>query len=175
MQLTAGLCILRAWQESDLASLVRHANNRKVWLNLRDRLPHPYTEADGRAWIEYASSEDPMTNFAIEYNNEAVGSIGLILQNDIETGTAELGYWLGEAVWGQGIGTSALRAFATWAFAEFNLRRLYATVMVDNSGSRRLLEKTGFVLEGILRQHALKDGVVKDQACYGLLRDELQQ
>ncbi|HQR08116.1 MAG TPA: GNAT family protein [Gemmatales bacterium] len=175
MHLSAGPCILRSWQESDLASLVRHANNRKVWLQLRNRLPHPYTEADGRAWIEYAGFEDPMTNFAIEYNNEAVGSIGLILQNDIETGTAEVGYWLGEEVWGKGIGTAALKAFAAWAFAEFDLRRLYAAVMIDNLGSRRVLEKAGFVLEGILRQHALKDGVLKDQAYYGLLRNELRQ
>ena len=174
MHLPAGPCILRPWQESDLTSLVRHANNRKVWLNLRDRLPHPYTEADGRAWIEYAGAEVPVTNFAIVYENEAVGSMGLILQNDIETGTAEVGYWLGEAVWGKGIGTAALKAFAAWAFAEFNLRRLYAAVMVDNPASRRVLEKTGFVLEGILRQHALKDGVLKDQAYYGLLRDELR-
>jgi len=175
MHLPAGPCILRPWQERDLPSLVRHANNRNVWLNLRDRLPYPYTEADGKAWIEYAGSEVPVTNFAIVFENEAVGSIGLILQNDIETGTAEVGYWLGEAVWGKGLGTAALNAFSGWAFAEFDLRRLYAAVMVDNLGSRRVLEKAGFVLEGILRQHALKDGVLKDQAYYGLLRDELRR
>ena len=175
MHLPAGPCILRDWQETDLASLVKHANNRKVWLQLRDRLPHPYTEADGRAWIAYASTEVPAVNFAIVHDNEAVGSIGLTLQNDIETGTAEVGYWLGEAVWGRGIASAAMNAFAPWAFAEFDLRRLYAAVMIDNLGSRRVLEKTGFVLEGILRQHALKDDVLKDQAYYGLLRDELRQ
>jgi [ribosomal protein S5]-alanine N-acetyltransferase len=59
--------LLRPWKASDPSSLVKHANNRKVWLQLRNRLPHPYTEADGRAWIEYASSQQPVTNLAIEY------------------------------------------------------------------------------------------------------------
>lgn len=173
MHIPAYPCILRDWHESDLASLVEHANNRNVWLNLRDRLPHPYTEADGRAWIAYNATEEPRTNFAIEYNHEAVGSIGLVLQNDIETGTAEVGYWLGEAFWGRGISTAALRAFAAWAFPEFNLRRLFAGVMVGNYASRRVLEKVGFQLEGIHRQHVIKEGVVQDQAYYGLLRSEL--
>ena len=38
------LCSLRPWRESDLDSLVRHANDREVWLMLRDRFPHPYTD-----------------------------------------------------------------------------------------------------------------------------------
>jgi len=174
MHLSAGSCIIRDWHENDLASLVRHANNRKVWLQLRNQLPHPYTETDGRAWIAYASSEDPATNFAIEYQNEAVGSIGLTMQSDIEFGTAEVGYWLGEAVWGRGLGTAALRAFAAWAFDEFTLRRLFAGVMFHNHASRRVLEKTGFVLEGIHRQHVIKAGIVQDQAYYGLLPEDLK-
>jgi [ribosomal protein S5]-alanine N-acetyltransferase len=174
MHLPAGTCIIRDWQENDLASLVKHANNRKVWLNLRDRLPHPYTEADGREWIAYASSEVPATNFAIEYDHEAVGSIGLVMQQDIEAGTAEVGYWLGEAVWGRGIATAALRAFSHWAFEQFELRRLFAGVMFHNHASRSVLEKVGFVLEGIHRQHVIKAGVVQDQAYYGLLREDLK-
>ena len=175
MHLPAGPCFIRHWHESDLASLVEHANNRKVWLQLRDRLPHPYTDADGRAWIAYATTQEPATNFAIEYNHEAVGSIGLTLEQDIEVGTAEVGYWLGESVWGRGIATAALRTFAAWAFEEFKIRRLFAGVMFHNHASRRVLEKTGFVLEGIHRQHVIKAGIVQDQAYYGLLRNELRQ
>lgn len=174
MHLPAGPCLIRDWQASDLVSLVEHANNRKVWLQLRNRLPHPYTEADGRAWIAATSADDPATNFAIEYHHEAVGSIGLTLQNDIEVGTAEVGYWIGEAFWGRGLATAALRAVAEWAFEEFQLRRLFATAMFHNHASRRVLEKTGFVLEGILRQHVVKEGIVQDQAYYGLLREDLK-
>lgn len=173
MILRAESCVLRPWTVSDLDSLVEHANNRKVWLQLRDRLPHPYTQADGNAWIALAMSEVPITNLAIECDGQAVGSIGLVLQNDIETGTAEVGYWLGEAYWGRGIVTKALCTFSYWAFHEFSLRRLFAGVMATNLASRRVLEKVGFQLEGVHRQHVIKAGVVKDQAYYGLLRNEL--
>lgn len=73
----AAPCTLRPWRPDDLASLVRYANNRRVWLHLRDRLPYPYTEADGISWIEHATTVQPLTNFAIEYQCEAIGSIGL--------------------------------------------------------------------------------------------------
>jgi ribosomal-protein-alanine N-acetyltransferase len=157
-----------------LASLVRYANNRRVWIHLRDRLPHPYTEADGIAWIEYATNTTPVTNLAIEYQGEAIGSIGLTLQDDIETGTAEVGYWLGEPFWGRGLATTALRAFCQWGFIHFALRRFYAGVMKDHASSRRVLEKVGFVLEGVHRQHVCKAGKVQDQAYYGLLCGELR-
>lgn len=173
MYLPAHHCYLRSWHPSDVTSLVEHANNYQVWIQLRDRLPHPYTEVDARNWISFATSQEPLTNLAIEFQGIAVGSIGLTLQDDIETGTAEVGYWLGEAVWGQGIATAALSTFAEWAFNEFSLRRLYAMPLVSNQASRRVLEKVGFQLEGILRQHVCKAGIVQDQAIYGLLRNEL--
>lgn len=170
----AAPCTLRPWRPDDLASLVRYANNRRVWLHLRDRLPYPYTEADGISWIEHATTVQPLTNFAIEYQCEAIGSIGLTLQDDIETGTAEVGYWLGEPFWGRGLATVALRAFCQWGFVQFALRRFYAGVMSSHAQSRRVLEKVGFVLEGLHRQHICKAGVVQDQAYYGLLRGELR-
>jgi [ribosomal protein S5]-alanine N-acetyltransferase len=84
-----------------------------------------------------------------------------------------VGYWVGESVWGKGLATSALRQFVQWGFEEFGLRRFFATTMVDNLASRRVLEKVGFQLEGILRQHVVKEGVVHNQAYYGLIRSEL--
>lgn len=167
-------CLLRPWLPADLDSLVRYANNYNIWINLRDRLPHPYTVSDGRVWIEYANATRPITNLAIAYQGEAIGSIGLTLQDDIESGTAEVGYWLAEPFWGRGWATTALRSFCRWAFHEFALRRLYAGVMAENQPSRRVLEKVGFVLEGIHRQHVCKAGVVHDQAYYGLLQHEFQ-
>lgn len=53
--MTGGSCI-RPWRSSDLDSLVRHANDRAVWLNLRDRFPHPYTRTDGEHWLEFVDT-----------------------------------------------------------------------------------------------------------------------
>ena len=95
----------------DEPALVRHADNRKIWLNVRDRFPHPYTPADAEAWVARAAAATPETQFAIEVEGEAVGGVGLFLQADVERYSAEIGYWLGEALWGRGLATAVVRGF----------------------------------------------------------------
>ena len=169
--LDCGLCLLRPWRFEDLASQVRHANNPRVAATMRDRFPHPYTEADGREWIAFATSNLAEPNWAIEVGGAAVGGIGLMPQSDINAGTAEIGYWLGEEYWGRGITTAALTALSRHALVELGYRRLYATAFVENVRSRRVLEKAGYVLEGILRRSAIKQGRVHDQALYAILSE----
>ncbi len=166
VRLDCGVCVVRSWESRDLSSLVRHADNRKVWLGLRDRFPYPYTEADGRAFLARAPSPEPETNFAIDVAGEAVGGIGLVLGHDVERCSAELGYWLGEPFWGRGVATAAVRRVTEHAFGRFRLTRVFAIPFVRNAASCRVLEKAGFEREGILRRSAIKDGVVLDQAMY---------
>jgi hypothetical protein len=104
MQFQLDDCILRGWQGGDEPSLARHANDREIWLNLRDRFPHPYSLADAEEWVRFASAQQPRVNFAIEVAGEAVGGISLMLQEDVERVSAEVGYWLGRSFWGRGIG-----------------------------------------------------------------------
>jgi RimJ/RimL family protein N-acetyltransferase/catechol 2,3-dioxygenase-like lactoylglutathione lyase family enzyme len=170
VRLECGRCAVRSWREGDLESLVRHANSRAVWLQLRDRFPHPYTAEAGRAWLRYAAEAKPETQFAVEVDGEAAGGIGFLPQRDIERCSAEVGYWLGERVWGRGVATAALRAVTDYAFAAFGLTRLYALPFADNLASRRVLEKAGYQLEAVLRRSAIKDGQIKDQALYALTR-----
>ena len=88
---------LRSWEKSDVPALVKYANNRKIWLNVRDAFPHPYTRKDAEAWIN--TMQDPLTNFAIASPVEAIGGVGFNLQEDIYCRSAEIGYWLGEPFW----------------------------------------------------------------------------
>lgn len=166
MKLDCGPCQLRSWQLTDAETLVKHTNNRKLWINLRDRFPHPYTQADADWWVKFASETAPTTNLAIEVDGEAVGSIGLERHTDIERCLAEVGYWLSEQHWGKGIMTAALRTFTTYAFGRFGLTRLYAVPFARNEGSVRILEKAGYQREGLMRRSAIKDGVVLDQYLY---------
>ena len=167
MQIDGGVCVVRSWRPDDEEALVRHANNRNVWKDLRDRFPHPYTREDARSWIGYATRVRPETDFAIDVGGEAVGNIGLGLQRgDIERCAAEVGYWIGEAYWGRGVATAALRALTAYAFETFGLTRLYAVPFASNVASLRVLEKAGYRREGVLRRSAIKDGVVKDQVMY---------
>jgi len=153
----------------DLSSLVRHANNRRVWMTLRDRFPHPYTTDAGRAWLAAASVETPPTAFAIEVDDQAIGGIGVIVGSAVHRHTGEIGYWIGEAYWGRGLATAAVTHFVPWAARTFGLSKLYADVFETNRSSMRVLEKCGFVREGVLRSHALKDGQYLDQHVYGFL------
>lgn len=163
-------CVLRPWRPDDLDALVFHANNDEVAANLRDAFPHPYTEADGRAWLSLAVGQQPPLNFAIEAGGQPVGGIGMKLGSDIERISAEVGYWLGETARGRGLATDAVRGLAGYAFGSLGLQRLFALPFADNGGSRRVLEKAGFALEGVLRQSAVKRGRIRDQALYALLR-----
>jgi RimJ/RimL family protein N-acetyltransferase len=170
MDLALEACTIRSWRRGDEASLVRHANNRDVWRNLRDQFPHPYTPADARRWIRAASRARPETAFAIAVDGAAVGGIGLRLRNDIYRRSAEIGYWLGEEFWGRGIATDAVRALTEWGFATFDLCRIFAGVFEWNPASMRVLEKAGYQLEGRLRKAVSKDGQTVDELLYAMVR-----
>jgi len=172
MNIKFGEYSIREWAPPDEAALVKYADDRRVWINLDDIFPHPYTAADARAWIE-ASAWKPVTNFAIAAAEEAIGGIGLKLQKDIYRRSAEVGYWLGEPFWGRGIATAALKSIVPVAFKELDLVRLYANVFEYNSRSASVLEKNGFRLEGRLVKNITKDGKVIDSLLYALTRDDL--
>ena len=80
---------------------MRHANNRKIWRNLTEMFPHPYTDADADNWIGIASQPGAGTHVAIELDREAIGGIGVIAREGISCRTGHFGYWLGEAHWGE--------------------------------------------------------------------------
>jgi RimJ/RimL family protein N-acetyltransferase len=163
-------CTLRGWRRGDEASLLRYADNRNVWLNLRDRFPRPYTAADAEAWIGIASAQSPVASFAIVIGEEAIGGIGLTLGDDVFRRSAEIGYWRGEPFWGRGIATEALRAVTEYALQYFDICRLEAGVFEWNPASMRVLEKAGYLREGRARLGVTKDGRTGDRVLYGLVR-----
>jgi RimJ/RimL family protein N-acetyltransferase len=169
MHLALGRCDVRSWQMGDIASLVAHANNRKIWLNLRDRFPHPYTAHHGRAFLRTTRKMTPETFFAIAVDGDAVGGIGFMLQHDVDRMSAEVGYWLGEPFWGRGIMTEALIAVTHYAIEQYGLTRLFAVPFAGNTASCRVLEKAGYVLEARLRRSAIKDGNIVDQFQYAFV------
>jgi RimJ/RimL family protein N-acetyltransferase len=170
MRLSLGVCDVRSWRPGDATALVAHANNRKVWLNLRDRFPHPYTARDARSFLKSVIGARVETSFAIEVDGAAVGGIGFHVQSDVERIGAEIGYWLGEAYWGRGIATAAVRAVTEHALATPGLWRVFALPFADNRASARVLEKAGFTVEGRLRSSAIKDGRILDQLLYARIR-----
>ncbi len=164
--------LLRPWQRGDEPALVKHGNNRKVWINLRDSFPYPYTMRDAREWLQLCRLQrPPATQLAIATADEAIGGIGMYLQPDVHRRAAEVGYWLGEPYWGQGIASKALTAFVDYALANFDLVRVFAGVFDWNPASGRVLEKAGFVLESRQKKAIFKDGKVIDQLLYALVKE----
>lgn len=162
---------LRPWRLSDAASLTAQADNIRVWNHVRDYFPHPYTERDGVAFIEMVLAKPaPATDLAIEIDGRAVGGIGIVPGRDVERITAEIGYWLGETYWGRGVMSDAVRQMADYAFANFEIRKLFASVFDFNRASQRVLEKAGFTREAILRSGAIKNGQIVDLHYYSLIR-----
>lgn len=171
MRIEIGPWQIRSFRHDDVEALARNANNRNVSRNLRDHFPYPYERSNARDWIEFATNQDPQTNFAIASQSELVGGIGITLQSDVNRRSAEVGYWLGQAHWGQGIATEALKAITEWAFAEFDLVRLYGEVFEWNPASGRVLENAGYELEGRLRRSIVKEGQIIDALLYAKVRD----
>jgi [ribosomal protein S5]-alanine N-acetyltransferase len=164
-------CSVRSWEWRDRDAIVRHANNRNVWINLRDRFPHPYTVNDARRWLDMVVGQKSETNFAIDVAGEAVGGIGFTVQYDVARRSAEIGYWLGEEFWGRGIATEALIAVTDHAFSNYDVCRLYAHVFEWNGASVRVLEKAGYEFEGRMKKSVTKDGRTIDQLMYAMIRE----
>ena len=172
MKINCDSCTIRSWQYGDEDHLPLYADNRAIWLNLRNSFPHPYTQTDAQRWIQYVVDPVQETNFAIDVGGNAVGNIGLRIGEDIERHSAELWYWLGEQYWGQGIVSAALKAMTDYAFSELALLRLYALPMAHNAGSIKVLQKAGFRPEGLLRSSVIKDGQLTDSYLYAYLASD---
>lgn len=171
MTIDCGVCVIRPYQPGDKADLSLQATNPKIWANVRDYFPHPYTEQNAEQWIAMASSATPMSHFAVEAGGRFAGGIGLKLQHDVDRISAELGYWLGEEFWGRGIATASIKGFVPWAFQAFpELERIYATPFHWNEASSRALEKASFNKEGVMRRAAIKSGVIADLPLYATYR-----
>lgn len=163
---------LRKLKPSDKTQMVRLANNKNIWDNVRDGFGHPYTKKNAEEFILRQSKSDTEKVFAIDCNHELCGLIGLILQKDVYRKSAEIGYWIGEPFWGKGIVTKAIELITTYAFDELKLIRIYAGVFEYNVGSMRVLEKNGFLKEGISKNAIFKNGKFWDEHRFALLNEK---
>lgn len=183
--------VVRRYRAADATSLSNHGNNIKIWNQLRNRMPYPYTKDAAQFWIEYCSSPEQFrasgpwtpdtgaqgpfvpTNFTIAVNGQACGSIGLDFGDpvDVYFRSAEVGYWLGEDYWGKGVMGAVVPAFVDWTWQMFGiLIRLNAEVASQNLGSFRCLQRAGFVEEGRKKCAFVKNGVILDEILLGMLR-----
>ena len=163
---------IRKWRLTDAKDLATALSNKKILDNLRDGLPYPYIEQDGRDFISamLSANEDETFAFAVTVDEKAIGSIGAFRQGNIHRQTAELGYYIAEEYWGKGIMTEAVRQLCDYVFSHTDIIRIYAEPFAHNSASCRVLEKAGFQYEGTLRSNAVKNGNILDMKMYARLK-----
>jgi len=159
-------CTIRRWRPEDEASLAKHANNRKIWLGLRDLFPHPYTSQDAHEFLQRVTAKELQTVFCIDISGAAVGGLGIRIGEDVHRYTGELGYWLSEDFWGQGVVSEAVPAVTEYCFEKYALRRIFAEPYANNPASARVLEKAGFTLEGRLKNNVFKNAQILDSLLY---------
>ncbi|MCM1385996.1 MAG: GNAT family N-acetyltransferase [Bacillus sp. (in: Bacteria)] len=166
-------CKIRKWELSDAKELAAALSNKKVQDNLRNGLPYPYTEQDGKDYISamLSADENETFAFAITADDKVVGSIGVFRQENIHKQTAELGYYIAEEYWGRGIMTEAVKQICAYVFDKSDIIRIYAEPFAHNDASCRVLEKAGFQYEGTLRSNAVKNDRVVDMKMYALVRE----
>lgn len=163
---------LRTWSVSDLDNLLKYANNAHISNNLTNQFPHPYTEESGRQFISVVSELDPARVLCIDQDGEAIGAIGIHPQADIWCKNMEMGYWLAEPFWGQGIITAAVIAVVDHGFRAFDINRIFARPFGNNKGSQRVLEKARFKLEARLEGTIYKNGHYHDELIYAIRRED---
>jgi RimJ/RimL family protein N-acetyltransferase len=149
--------LLRRFRQEDAAAVAALAGSWDV-ARMLARIPHPYTRDMAETWIAThgrlgESGEEYI--FCIERDGETVGSIGLQRSRD---GVYELGYWLGESWWGEGLASEAARRIVRWAFEDLGADGLVSGHLADNPASGRVLKKCGFRYTGDSDQHSVARG-----------------
>jgi ribosomal-protein-alanine N-acetyltransferase len=164
--------LLRQWRESDAEGIVQYANDITVANYLRDAFPYPYTLADAKRFVAncIAADESKTCLRAIDIGGQAAGSIGAFKKDDVYQKSAEIGYWLGAPFRNRGILTSAVAQLCREIFGRWDIVRIFAEPFAQNAASCRVLEKSGFVLEGVLKNSVYKNGCIQDSCIYALLR-----
>ena len=163
---------IRDYEPGDAPSLAENANNPNVAQFLREIFPSPYPVETAEWWVSEGWKGGKGFNQAIVVDEQCIGGIGVSFFEAEQRYNAELGYWIGETYWGKGIVSEAINQFTQDVFAHFDVRRLFSLVAPENIGSIKVLEKCGFVREGVLRQAMFLRGVFYDEIIYAKLRQE---
>ena len=168
---TDGVVTLRKFRRIDKYRMAEIANNEKIAVNLRDAFPYPYSVEDAQKFISMCLRHKPYQVFAIEFEGEYVGNIGLHRQDDVYRKTAELGYFIGEPYWNRGITTRAVKLICGYGFRELDVIKIFSGVFEYNIPSQRVLEKCGFTREAVLKDAVFKNDGIWDEYRYAKYLD----
>lgn len=165
--------LLRPWAETDLP-LVERASADEYVAEI-EHLPVPFSADAGRDWIaaQHRLLERGWSFAIVESESKgAIGGVGIVFRHP--PGAAEVGYWVIAERRDRGVAERATRLLCAWALTSATgIERIQATVEPWNGASQRVLEKVGFVREGLLRSYSSWRGGRQDVLLYSLLASDL--
>lgn len=168
----SGKVSLRELSLADKSRLAALADNPKIRENVRDSFPNPYREEDAVSFIRMTQNESPGYTFAVCYQDELAGVIGMTRRKGEYKRKAEVGYWIGEPYWNKGIATAAVKLIVDYGFSKLDLEKIETGVYEHNKASRRVLEKCGFEQEGILKNSVIKNNRILSELRFGIRRKD---
>ena len=169
-----GNFVLREKQESDVENFFNYYSKPEVNEFILCEIPQNVEEARRELlyWRGvYYQNDGAYFAIADKKDNRMIGSIGVTGYNSYQK-RIEISYDLDSNYWRRGISTKAIAQIVKYAFEEWHVNRIEASVSIYNIPSKNLLLKCGFTLEGILRQHRLHRGRFVDVYFFSMLREE---
>jgi len=175
-ELKTSRLVLEKLSFRDIPKIIEYAGNKKVADNTLN-IPHPYEEKDAIFWINSANKGfESNTQFTfgirIKIKDEFIGGIGLKINSRFQR--AELGYWIAEPFWNEGYASEAVGAILKFGFNEINLNKIYATHLIENPASGRVMGKNGMTKEGELKDHTIKDNYFRSLIQYRMTKNEFE-
>lgn len=160
--------------ESDKNALVQYLNDEDIY-RYTLRIPYPYTPKDADDYLNLCRETRKQYGRTLSWiirrsNGEVLGGIGFHLNYGIDSHRDELGYWMAKPYWGHGIMTKVVKRFCEYGFSYVGLIRIEALVFENNKASERVLEKCGFIHEGLMRKIHEKKGHYLDGQMYSLVK-----
>lgn len=161
---------LKLLDRENLAYRVMLLNHKKIapYINTNE----VFTVEKTGEWFQLIKNKSNRKDFVFVNNDENIGMGGLTNISK-ENQNCELYMYMDPSFQGKGLGYKSCFTLCKYAFEVLNLKKVYLYTFKENVAANKLYEKIGFKLEGILRQHTLKDGVLKDRNFYGILKNEL--
>lgn len=167
--------VLRPFSSADAPALQQLAGQRAV-ADTMISIPYPYPNGEAERVIaqfadDFRAGRATHLAIVLRENRQLIGAIGL-RDIDREHAQAELSLWITPACWNQGYATEAVDGMVKIGFQQLRLNRIYAYHLARNPASGRVLAKTGFQREGLLRQRVRKWGVFEDVVLLALLQQD---
>lgn len=172
--ITTDRLLMRLFKTSDAPEVTRLCNNYNIYKNTL-YLPYPYTKEDALSWIEnHLDNFNNHRSYEFAITDKMTGKLygAIALTNNSTFNHGEIAYWIGEDYWGNGYATEAGKAIIDFAFIEKQFHKVFARHFNSNPASGKVLQKLGMTLEGVLKEHVMKDNKYEDLVYYGILNSD---